>query len=116
MTLKEYMYRNHPDCVGRDFDYGVSGCPDCYEDLKGHYEKTVCSHDCEKCWNQEFINDKSEYHIRLEACHDETCFTMALTEEQAEIIKLVAEKANETSECGCMPRMYIFKAEEADYG
>lgn len=117
MTLKEYMYRQHPDCVGREFLFGVNGCPDDYEDLQGHYEKRYCRHnDCKKCWSQELINDKTEYNISLVGCDDETCFTMALTEEQAEIVKLVAEKANETSQYSCMPRMYIDEVKEADNG
>lgn len=65
---------------------------------------------------KEYIKDKSEYCISLVGCDDETCFTMALTAEQAETIKLVAEKANETSTYDCMPKMYIYEVKESGNG
>ena len=45
--------------------------------------------------------------ITLEGCDDETVFEMDLTEEEKILLQNVAEKANETSTYGCMPRMYV---------
>lgn len=50
---------------------------------------------------------KDRYTITLEGCDDATIFEMLLTDEEYNLLKKVSEKANETSEYGCMPRMYI---------
>lgn len=50
---------------------------------------------------------KQNYEITLNGCDDNTIFYMELTDEEYELLKRVSNKANETSYCGCMPRMYI---------
>ena len=51
--------------------------------------------------------EKKLYRINLEGCDDETIFEMELTESEYQFLLKVAEKANETSTYGCMPRMYV---------
>lgn len=45
--------------------------------------------------------------ICLNGCDDDTEFEMDMTEEQFMFLKRVANKANNTSTYGCMPRLYI---------
>lgn len=45
--------------------------------------------------------------ICLNGCDDDTKFEMDMTEEQLLFLKRVAIKANNTSDYGCMPRLYI---------
>lgn len=47
------------------------------------------------------------YEIILEGCDDETVFDMDLSDEEYELVKKISDKANETSEYSCMPRMYV---------
>ena len=54
-----------------------------------------------------------KYHIRVQGCDDKTEIDMDLTDAQAAIIKLMAERVTETSESGCMPRIYVTDMEEA---
>lgn len=47
------------------------------------------------------------YRIRLIGCDDTTEFVMDITEDEAALIRRVAEKSDETSNYGCMPTMTI---------
>ena len=53
------MAENYPGQICNYADGGVSGCPDSYDDLDGHYKQLFdCNMDgsCEKCWGQEYID------------------------------------------------------------
>lgn len=58
MTLREYMAKNRPETINNDDDGGVIDCPDCYDELDGHYKQLCCTVDgsCDKCWGQEYID------------------------------------------------------------
>lgn len=47
------------------------------------------------------------YRISVHGCDDSSIFNMELTEEEARVVKLVADKCTETSTYSCMPKMEI---------
>ena len=47
------------------------------------------------------------YRISVHGCDDSSIFNIKLTEEEARVVKLVADKCTETSTYPCMPRMEI---------
>lgn len=49
----------------------------------------------------------AEYKISLWGCDDYTQFTMELTDQEADLIKRVADKSEATSSYGCMPTLTI---------
>lgn len=53
------------------------------------------------------MDETNRYEIKLYGCHDTTVFEMLLTNTEYELLKRVSEKANETSEYSCMPRMDV---------
>lgn len=59
----------------------------------------------------EEYNKKQEHEVWLNGCDDDTIFTMEMTNNEYEFLKRVSELANETSTYGCMPRLYVEKAE-----
>lgn len=48
-----------------------------------------------------------KYKIGIHGCDDSSVFEMELTDEEAEVIKRVAEECTNTSTYGCMPTMTI---------
>ena len=63
MKLRDKVKEIEPELVNDEHIGGVSGCPDDYEYLEGHYviDYDNCHDsdkvDCEKCWSQEYIED-----------------------------------------------------------
>ena len=55
--------------------------------------------------------DRKVYVISLVGCDDETVFEVDLTEEEANLVTKIADKANETSTYQCMPGMFIHEKE-----
>ena len=61
MKLKDKVKEIEPELVNDKKIGGVSGCPDDYEYLEGHYviDYDNCSggdkYNCETCWSQEYI-------------------------------------------------------------
>ena len=61
MKLRDKVKELEPELVNDEHIGGVSGCPDDYEYLEGHYviDYDNCHDsdkvDCEKCWSQEYI-------------------------------------------------------------
>lgn len=53
------------------------------------------------------MEPKHTYEIQLSGCDDATVFYMDLTDSEYNLLKKVAEKANETSTYMCMPRMFV---------
>ena len=50
------------------------------------------------------------YEITLKGCDDETIFTIQLTEQEKTLIDRISELSILTSNCRCMPKMYIKEA------
>ena len=57
---------------------------------------------------------KKKYEIILDGCDDSTKFEMELTDEEFELLLKVSDKANETSEYCCMPRIYVCEVSEEE--
>ena len=63
MKLKDKVKEIEPELVNDKKIGGVSGCPDDYEYLEGHYviDYDNCSggdkYNCETCWSQEYIEE-----------------------------------------------------------
>lgn len=84
MKLRDKVKEIEPELVNDKHIGGVSGCPDDYEYLEGHYviDYDKCNNgdksDCEECWSQEYIEDfncdyckyfnKSEYEEPCNGC------------------------------------------------
>ena len=87
MKLRDKVKEIEPELVNDKHIGGVSGCPDDYEYLEGHYVidydkcNTGDKSDCEECWSQEYIEDfncdycdyckyfnKSEYEEPCNGC------------------------------------------------
>ena len=60
MTLRDKVKEIEPKVVNDKYDGGVSGCPEYYDYLEGHYI-VDCDHDnefsCDDCWSQEYIEE-----------------------------------------------------------
>lgn len=52
------------------------------------------------------------YLISVIGCDDDTTFYMQLTDREAKLVKLLAEKCTEASTYTCMPTMMIQEQEE----
>ena len=81
MKLKDKVKEIEPELVNDECIGGISGCPDDYEYLEGHY---VIDYDncnkasCDNCWSQEYVEDfdcdyckyfnKSEYEEPCNKC------------------------------------------------
>jgi len=52
------------------------------------------------------------YLISVMGCDDTTTFYMQLTDREAKLVKLLAEKCTEASTYGCMPTMMVTEQEE----
>ena len=57
------------------------------------------------------MSDKQRYEVSLVGCDDTTRFDMELTEEEAELLRVVARKSEEESSSQCMPTMTVMKKE-----
>ena len=68
MKLRDKVKELEPELVNDEYIGGVSGCPDDYEYLEGHYviDYDNCHDsakvDCEKCWSQEYIEVDNVNH------------------------------------------------------
>ena len=68
MKLRDKVKEIEPELVNDEYIGGVSGCPDDYEYLEGHYviDYDNCHDsdkvDCEKCWSQEYIEVDNVNH------------------------------------------------------
>ena len=66
MKLRDKVKEIEPEFVNDKKIGGVSGCPDDYEYLEGHYviDYDNCDggdeNNCERCWSQEYIEDFEE--------------------------------------------------------
>ena len=50
---------------------------------------------------------KKTYVIDLMGCDDSTVFKMDLDETELELVKKIAKKSEELSECRCMPTLHV---------
>ena len=57
MTLKEYIVKKHPEAINDRWEVGIAGCPEYYEELS--HIKTNCDNECDRCWNREYIPQKT---------------------------------------------------------
>ena len=55
---------------------------------------------------------KKNYSIGVHGCDDVTYFNMLLTDDQAELVKELANKCTDASMCSCQPIMKIKLSEE----
>lgn len=68
MKLRDKVKEIEPELVNNEHIGGVSGCPDDYEYLEGHYviDYDKCENgdksDCEECWSQEYIEVDNVNH------------------------------------------------------
>lgn len=71
MTLKNMIEKVRPELIDEDYDGGVKGCPFEYPETRDHCSKLECGrdlwhhdkHQCEKCWNQKYI-EKADDNIK----------------------------------------------------
>ena len=68
MKLRDKVKEIEPDMIDEENLGGVSGCPDDYKYLEGHYviDYDKCENgdksDCEECWSQEYIEVDNVNH------------------------------------------------------
>lgn len=106
MTLKEKVAEIMPERVGEDFYGGVKDCPSSYDFLKGHYGAEVenCSDpcDCEKCWNQPYIENVK---VGTKWWNEEEDVTVIITNIDGNNVKYEYSQ----SFIGSMPKEYLLK-------
>lgn len=74
MTLKNMIEKVRPELIDEDYDGGVKGCPFEYPETRDHCSKLECGrdlwhhdkHQCEKCWNQKYIEKADDNIIPFE--------------------------------------------------
>ena len=68
MKLRDKVKEIEPAMIDDECIAGISGCPDDYEYLEGHYviDYDKCENgdksDCEECWSQEYIEVDNVNH------------------------------------------------------
>ena len=108
MKLRDKVKEIEPELVNDERIGGVSGCPDDYEYLEGHYviDYDNCHDsdkvDCEKCWSQEYIEVDNVNHPNHYQCKNE-CIDVMIAMFGLEAVKHF---------CMCNAYKYRFRADK----